>query len=208
MPYEQLTITDWTVFLVSMGLTIYAFWHLITGLLARGRAEQPAAAERPAGTAWRLPWPLRVLAWVGDVSITYVYAPLGRGLANLARALWVGPTVSTVSSSATADYVTSGEEEAPTEPPSSLPSVRPSAETAPDLPPALAGITVDRSRESLILALVAAGWNTEQIRAVISGANAKIGEEVKAARERLAAGEALTPTPIAERPTAAEFRQN
>lgn len=111
----------------------------------------------------------------------------------------------------TSGYVTSGAGVPPHDPPSSSPSVRPSVETMPnrpDLPPALAGIIVDRSRESLILALVAAGWNTEQIRAVVSGANAKIGEEVKAARERLEAGELLATTPIAERPTAAEFRRN
>jgi hypothetical protein len=63
------------------------------------------------------------------------------------------------------------------------PSVRPSAPSV-ELPPELEALTVDRSRAALIAALVAAGWNTGQIRAVLKGANDVTGKEVEAERQR------------------------
>jgi hypothetical protein len=58
----------------------------------------------------------------------------------------------------------------------SAPSVR--------LPAELEALMVDRSRAALVAALVAAGWNTGQIRAQLKGDNGVTGKEVEVERKR------------------------
>jgi hypothetical protein len=63
------------------------------------------------------------------------------------------------------------------------------------------GLTLYRSREALLRALVAAGWKTGEIRAVVKGDNALIGQEVQAARRALGLEEeGVQRSPIAGRP--------
>lgn len=74
-----------------------------------------------------------------------------------------------------------------TDPGPSAPSVPSSVE----LPAQVEALMVDRTRAALIAALVAAGWNTGQIRAQLKGANDVTGKEVEAERQRqgVASGE-------------------
>jgi hypothetical protein len=79
------------------------------------------------------------------------------------------------------DYVTRTDAIPHQQAPSAPSVVRPSA------PSALERLQVDRTREGLLDALVAAGWSTTQIRAHLKGTNEVIGQEIEAARARLAA---------------------
>jgi hypothetical protein len=86
-----------------------------------------------------------------------------------------------------ADYVSQNPEiapDAPQTPGLSVVSSGLSASSA-EIPDELADIMTYRTREKLIDALVAAGWGTGEIRALIKGDSGVIGEEVKAARTRL-----------------------
>lgn len=72
-----------------------------------------------------------------------------------------------------------------------------------DVPSAVRDITLYRTREQLIAALVAAGWGVGEIRSVLRGDNGKIGEEIAAARARLGGGVPSPEparTPLAGRP--------
>lgn len=46
-------------------------------------------------------------------------------------------------------------------------------------------LEVDRTKQALIELLVYSGWTVDEVRAVLKGANADLGDEVKAARKRL-----------------------
>jgi len=78
------------------------------------------------------------------------------------------------------------------------PSVRPSAPSV--AVRAAEALQRDRSRQTLVTALVAAGWSTAEIRDRLVGANDAIGAEVKAARAALGLDDGAAVTPIAGRP--------
>lgn len=87
-------------------------------------------------------------------------------------------------------------------------------DNTPRVPPAVRNIMLDTaaskddrkaatSRESLITALVAAGWGTGEIRAQLKGDSGEIGNQVRAARAVLGLVDEDVPrTPIAGRPVA------
>ena len=52
------------------------------------------------------------------------------------------------------------------------------------LPAPVQTLMVDRTRAALLSALVAAGWKTGDIRAVLKGDNGRIGEEVETEQQR------------------------
>lgn len=195
---------EWVQFLVPLAL-------LCVGLFVLAGQQIPALAGaatvvRKATIKIFLILVDRVGGWVIDVTALAL-----RAAWELLRYLWAGPrrgeTVNRFDDGDLA-YVPPPAQATPIDPPSAAPSVRPSAPVAPDrpaLPPAVERLMVDRSREAVILGLVAAGWNTEQIRGVLKGTNAEIGVEVKQARERLANPQAAQATPVAGRATAAAF---
>jgi hypothetical protein len=215
---EQPTFWQWAGFLVSIGLTLYAFWHLITGLLSRGRPGPDRHTARRRGVT-------RVLAlrlWYGTVNVVggfgwALIVAVGRAVRGLWRAL-VGERLATATavpvkgfSEPLETYVALPAKIVRLNTSSAPSAVRPSASSAPDrpaapaIPPALERLMVDRSRGALVEALVAAGWSKTRIREELSGANAAVGAEVDAAAARLEAARAPRETPLAQRPTAAQF---
>lgn len=216
---QQPTVWEWAVFWLGTALTLYAFWHLASGLLARGRPAAPPAPRASLGAIL-----YHAADRFGAWTIRWFWAPIGRAAWRLARLawelpglLWRGPApapspapVSRLSAGLPADYVAGGAEGSPQSAPSVPSVVRPSAPSGLDraLPAPLAAaaerVMLDRSREALIDLMVAADWSTTQIRGQLKGTNEAIGQEVETARVRLAAARA---TPIAQRPTAAQFRR-
>lgn len=195
------TMLDWVLFVVSMLLVGYAALAFLAdrvpGLAGAG------AVTRKASRKLFLIFVDRVGGW-----LVQVYAAIWRAFVGLLRTLWSGPRpdpepapVSTIFVPLPASYVAGSAEIPPPDAPSAPSAVRPSAPSA-ALPPAVAQLMADRSREALILALVAAGWSTTQIRTHLRGANDAIGAEVEAARQRL---EAPRQTPVAGRETDARF---
>lgn len=209
------TIWEWVVFWVGVIIVVYAFWVFVAdripGLAGVGTVTRKASVklffifvDRAGG--WLIRW---------------VYAPIGRAIVGLARALWSGPQpareaappvpVTTIAVPLPRSYV-AGVGRAPHQNAPSAPSaVRPSVSSAADppsrpaVPPAVERLMADRSREALLDALVAAGWSTTQIRGQLRGANDAIGREVEAAQARL---ERRRATPVAGRELAegVEFR--
>lgn len=66
-------------------------------------------------------------------------------------------------------------------------------------------LQLDRTKATVIELMVYNGWQVGEIRAVIKGDNGAIGAEVEAARKRLGIEAAEPRTPIAGRPTSAQF---
>lgn len=205
---QQPTLWEWAVFFVSLGLMAYAAW-----LLAAAYVPGFAGLSRLFG---------RGVDRAGRWTIVWFYWPLFLAIRRVAIVvwelpghLWRGPReeptpapVAILSVSLPASYVAGAAEGVHQNGPSAPSAVRPSvpsapiASAAPVVPPAVAQLTIDRSREGLIAALVAAGWSTTQIRGVVKGTNKAIGQDVEAARARLAAP---CLTPIAGRELGAEI---
>lgn len=66
-------------------------------------------------------------------------------------------------------------------------------------------LQLDRTKVAVIEVMVYNGWQVGEIRAVIKGDNGAIGAEVEAAKKRLGIDTPEPRTPIAGRPTAAQF---
>lgn len=210
---EQPTIWAWLQFSGSIALLCFGIFVLV--------ADRVPALAGLSTVVRKASWKLFLIGVdrLGGFLLV-VYGAIGRAAWGILVALWSGSqrdeegeTVNPSAATA-ATYVAGAEQGSHQNAPSAPSAVRPSVPSAADVapratvPPAVEKLMLDRSRSQVILALVAAGWSTDQIRAVIKGANATIGEEVEQARARLAAGEQQRATPIAERPTAAEFRNN
>jgi hypothetical protein len=220
---EQPTALQWAIFLLSMGLTVYAFWHLGSGLLSRvlPAREQPQRSSAPAEES--MFWV--VVERLSTFLIRWFYGPILKAVWRLLVFAWELPgllwrgsreadppaPVLRLSVGLPVTYVTSGTQEPHQNAPSARSAVCLSAPSAAEqpvsaaLPAELERLMVDTTREALIEALLIAGWNVGQIRAQLRGDNGKIGQEIEAARARLAAREAPRETPIAGRATAAEF---
>lgn len=208
----QPTLWDWVTFFISLFLIAYAIW-----LVASSRLPFLDGAGRAMG---RLTY--RAADRAGRWTIVWIYWPIFKAIWRLAVALWElpgvlwrGPApepppapVSRVAVSLPATYVAGNDDGSRQDAPSAPSVVRPSGSSAPDPAPAapVSRLAVDKSREALIDELVAAGWSTTQIRGLLKGTNEAIGQEVEAARARLAAPRA---TPIAGRelPADARFRE-
>jgi hypothetical protein len=68
-------------------------------------------------------------------------------------------------------------------------------------------LQLDKTREALIDELLTLGWTMTDLRreGILRGDNTKISAEVEAARQRLGIESGESRTPIANRPTAAQF---
>lgn len=64
---------------------------------------------------------------------------------------------------------------------------------------------LDRSKQAAIEVFLYNGWGTAEIRSILKGSNEGIGQEVEAARKRLGIEPTEQRTPIAGRPTSAQF---
>jgi hypothetical protein len=216
---EEPTFWQWAMFLASVALSFYALWVFIS--------DRVPFLGRAGDALGRLL--LVAVARFGDFAIDYVYLPIGRAILRLLVGFWhlpgilwrgtSGPILATAGADQPAPvsrisvplptaYVTAGAEAPHQNAPFAPSAVRPSAPDrplVPVVPVAVERLMVDRSREALLDALVAAGWSTTQIRGLLRGANDAIGAEVEAARARLAAPRA---TPVAGRQLAdgVEFR--
>jgi hypothetical protein len=204
------TIWAWLAFWVQIALAVYAFFVFVADRVP-GLAGVGAVVRK---ASWKLLM-IFIQRW-GDWLICYIYGPLWRTIISLPRTLWSGPPpppeaapVSRLSvplpGALPGAYVVPEALSTPQNAPFAPSAVRPSAPSAPVEPPAppapaaVERLTVDRSREALIEALLAAGWSATQIREQLRGANATTGQEIEAARARLAEASAPRATPLARR---------
>lgn len=212
----QPSLWDWITFCISLFLIAYAIW-----LVASSRLPFLDSAGRAVGR-----FTFRAADRAGRWTIVWIYWPIFKAIWRLAVALWELPgvlwrgprqepppaPVSRVRVGLPAAYVAEGETITLQNAPSAPSVVRPSAPSglfapsAAEQPPAPPRLMVDRSREALIDELVAAGWSTTQIRALLKGTNEAIGQEVEAARARLASPR-VTPLAGRELPADARFRE-